>query len=240
VLLQAQISAKLPEEFKKNTIESTRLVLAAAGRAGVPYIVHVSSSVVNSVIRDDYVDSKTEQERMVVGSGIPHCVLRPTLMFGWFDPKHLGWLSRFMGKTPVFPIPGDGKFIRQPLYVQDFCSAILACIEKRPNGPTYDITGRERIYYIDIIRKIKEIKGLSTLIVPIPSRLFSFLLSVYALFSPNPPFTGDQLESLAAGDIFEGVDIEKEFGVTPTPLDTALYETFRREPFCRVVLERTS
>jgi len=31
-------------------------------------------------------------------------------MFGWFDRKHLGWLSRFMKKVPVFPIPGHGHY----------------------------------------------------------------------------------------------------------------------------------
>ena len=36
-------------------------------------------------------------------------ILRPTLMFGWFDRKHLGWLARFMQKAPVFPIHVPGK-----------------------------------------------------------------------------------------------------------------------------------
>jgi len=39
-------------------------------------------------------------------------VLRPTLMFGWFDRKHVGWLKRFMERMPVFPIPGDGRMWR--------------------------------------------------------------------------------------------------------------------------------
>ena len=30
-------------------------------------------------------------------------MLRPTLMFGWFDQKHLGWLSRFMAKGAGVP-----------------------------------------------------------------------------------------------------------------------------------------
>ena len=41
-------------------------------------------------------------------------------MFGWFDRKHLGWLARFMCRVPVFPIPGSGEYLRQPLYVGDF------------------------------------------------------------------------------------------------------------------------
>jgi hypothetical protein len=47
-------------------------------------------------------------------------------MFGWFDRKHLGWLSRFMKKVPVFPIPGHGRYMRQPLYGgRDFANIII-------------------------------------------------------------------------------------------------------------------
>jgi hypothetical protein len=41
-------------------------------------------------------------------------VLRPTPMFGWFDRKRLGWLSTFMRMTPVCPVPGHGRYVRQP------------------------------------------------------------------------------------------------------------------------------
>lgn len=104
VQLHAQITGKSTDLFVRNNITATSHVLKATQNAAVPYMVHISSSVVNSVAKDDYTDTKREQEQMVVASGQRHCVLRPTLMFGWFDPKHLGWLSRFMARTPVFQI----------------------------------------------------------------------------------------------------------------------------------------
>ena len=83
-------------------------------------------------------------------------VLRPTLMFGWFDRKHLGWLARFMQRAPVFPVPGHGRYLRQPLYAGDFCAVIAACLERRlGDGAQYDITGQERIDYIDLIRTVR-------------------------------------------------------------------------------------
>jgi uncharacterized protein YbjT (DUF2867 family) len=71
--------------------------------------VHISSSVVNSRAGDFYTESKKAQEKIVVESGLPACLLRPILMFGWFDRKHLGWLARFMQRAPAFPAPGDGR-----------------------------------------------------------------------------------------------------------------------------------
>jgi len=238
VQLHAQITGKQAEIFVRNNIDATRVVLDAVKRHAVPYLVHISSSVVNSVANDDYTNTKKAQEKLVVESGIRHCVLRPTLMFGWFDPKHLGWLSRFMAKTPVFPIPGDGKYMRQPLYERDFCRCIVKCIEAQPDGTVYDVCGDTRIDYVDIIRTIKRVKRLRTVIVHIPYSLFHFLLKVYALFSGKPPFTADQLKALSAGDEFHGVDTRVTFGVAQTPFEDAVRESYCDARYAPVVLKR--
>lgn len=237
VMLQAQIGAKTSAPFIENNINSTRYVLDAAGEYNIPYIVHISSSVVESVADDDYTKTKKDQEDMVAASDINHCVLRPTLMFGWFDRKHLGWLSRFMKRIPVFPIPGDGKYMRQPLYVKDFCNIIISCIEMQPKKETYNITGNEHVDYIDIIRTIKKTQNLKTLIVKIPYSLFWILLKIYALFSDNPPFTTDQLEALMAKDEFEVIPWWDIFGTSVTGFEDAIHETFCDEQYSKIILE---
>lgn len=238
VQLHAQITSKHPEEFVRNNIDATRIVLEAMKRHAVPYLVHISSSVVVSVANDDYTNTKKAQEKLVVESGIRHVALRPTLMFGWFDPKHFGWLSRFMAKTPVFPIPGDGRYMRQPLYERDFCRCIADCLVRERNGEIYDVVGDTRIDYVDIIHTIKRAKGLHTWIVHIPYGLFGFLLRVYALFSGKPPFTADQLKALSAGDDFKGVDTESVFGVKQTPFADAVHESYCDPRYSSIVLRR--
>lgn len=238
IQLQAQVTSKHPQEFVRNNIESTQRVLAAMHAHDVPYLVHISSSVVVSVADDDYTNTKKEQEQLVVASGLPYCILRPTLMFGWFDPKHLGWLGRFMAKTPVFPIPGHGRYMRQPLYELDFCRCIAACLEKKPRGAIFDVVGDTRIDYVDIIRTIKRTRKLHTLIVHLPVGVFSALLRAYALISRKPPFTADQLKALIAGDDFRGVDTQAVFDVTQTPFAEAMDATFNDPRYGGICLER--
>jgi len=239
VILHAQISGRESSLFIRNNLHATRLVLDAINRHKVPYSVLVGSSVVNSVANDDYTNTKKAQETMFLESGIPGCILRPTLMYGWFDPKHLGWLARFMENTLVFPIPGHGRYMRQPLYNRDFCRAILWCLKHRPVGKIYDLVGNERIDYIDIIREIKRVKGLRTPIVRIPYGLFDFLLKAYSVFSDDPPFTSDQLKALTAGDEFTGVDIRQTFGFEPTPFRKGIEETFCHPVYSKYTVERT-
>jgi uncharacterized protein YbjT (DUF2867 family) len=238
VVLHAQVTGKSADPFERNNVEASKRVFAAVRSAEVPYTVQVSSSVVNSVADDDYTRTKKEQERLFAESGLTGCILRPTLMYGWFDPKHLGWLARFMERVPVFPIPGHGRYVRQPLYNRDFCRAVLWCLEHRPDQVIYDLVGNERVEYIDLIREIRRVKGLSTPMVRLPYWLFDALLRAYALLSDKPPFTSSQLKALTAGDEFCGVDIKATFGFDPTPLREGLREAFCHPVYSRYAVER--
>jgi len=237
VMNHAQIGALTEDPFIANNLTATEQVLKASKASNVPYIVHISSSVVRSMADDFYTRSKTAQEKMVLESGIDAVVLRPTLMFGWFDRKHLGWLSRFMKRVPVFPIPNWGRYIRQPLYAGDFCAVITSCIDTKRTGDVYDISGQEKVFYVDLIKLLKRASGGKAVILPIPYHLFWILLKVYGLFSSNPPFTTSQLEALVIPEEFPVIDWSEIFSVQATPLETAFNETYKHPEYSKVVLE---
>ncbi len=237
VMLQAQIGGIAQQAFVRNNVDSTRHVLGAIKHYAVPYLVHISSSVVESAANDFYTDTKKQQEDMVLASDVPCVVLRPTLMFGWFDRKHLGWLSRFMQRVPVFPVPGKGRYMRQPLYVGDFARIIMSCIQERTANGVYNISGHERVDYIDIIQSIKRATKAKTCIAHIPYSLFYFLLWLWSLFDKNPPFTTQQLQALVTKDEFEVIDWPSIFGVQNTPFTQAVEETFNDPRYSSVVLE---
>ena len=236
VIGQAQIGGIFPEEFVRNNVQATEKLLAAAVEYRVPYFVGISSSVVNSLAIDNYTETKKAQEKLFVASAIKHVILRPTLMFGWFDRKHVGWLARFMQKTPVFPIPSTGKFLRQPLFAGDFCDVIASSIEHETTG-IYDITGQERIDYIDLIRGVKAATGAKARIQKIPYGLFWALLQANALFDKDPAFTVKQLQALVTPDVFDVIDWPSIFSVRATPLKEALEKTFRDPVYSQIALD---
>jgi len=237
VMLQAQIGGNDYVDFERNNLIATRNLLDVIKNGTGIQLVHISSSVVTSVSDDFYTNTKKAQEQMVLNSDIRCPILRPTLMFGWFDRKHLGWLSRFMKKIPVFPVPGDGRFLRQPLYVGDFCQIIISCIEQRITEGVFNISGHEKVDYIDIIREIKRATNAAALIMKIPYSLFYGLLWLWGQFDRNPPFTTQQLAALVAKDEFEVIDWPAIFGVSSTPFADAIHETFCDPRYSPVVLE---
>jgi nucleoside-diphosphate-sugar epimerase len=236
IMLQAQIGGLVEHEFTRNNVLSTQILLEVIKVNNITKLVHVSSSVVKSVANDFYTNSKMEQEKIVLESKLPFVILRPTLMFGWFDRKHLGWLSRLMKKIPIFPVPGSGKYMRQPLYVGDFANVIISCLENQIPVGAYDITGLEKVDYIDIIRQVRCSSNSSTKIIHIPYSVFYALLWMWSLIDKNPPFTTQQLQALLGGDEFEVINWQDIFGITATPFTKAIDETFQDERFSKVVL----
>ena len=237
VVNHAQIGSLDEQPFIDNNITATANVIAAAQRHRIPHVVHISSSVVNSRAADFYTQSKKAQEKLVLDSGLSVCVLRPTLMFGWFDRKHLGWLARFMRRAPVFPVPGNGRYLRQPLYVGDFCRIILACVESPRAGQIFNISGQETIEYIDLIRSVKAAANARAAVIRIPYDLFWLLLKFYAVFDSDPPFTTSQLDALVIPETFEVIDWPRIFGISATPLAEAMRQTFQDPVYSGVVLE---
>jgi nucleoside-diphosphate-sugar epimerase len=237
VIGHAQIGGLVEAEFTRNNLVATENLLKAIAAHGGCHLVHISSSVVNSAAVDWYTESKKAQEAMVLASGNPVVVLRPTLMFGWFDRKHLGWLARFMRRAPVFPVPGDGRYARQPLYSGDLCEIIMACLERRVSGSVYSISGLEIIDYIDLMREVREAANATTPIVKVPYGLFWLMLKAYAAIDKNPPFTTNQLRALVVPEVFEVIDWPGLFGVRATPLREALNETFRDPRYSSILLE---
>ena len=231
VMLQAEIGNTDASQFERNNIRSTEVVLDQMRHTSIQRLVHISSSVVNSVATDLYTQTKRRQEEIVRAAWPKAAVLRPTLMFGWFDRKHLGWLARFMKKSPVFPIPGSGRFIRQPLFVADFCQLIERCLADSSIQGVYDITGMERVSYLSLMRQLRQAVGSRSWILHLPIPVFGFLLQLWALVSRQPAFTNSQLKALTAGDEFEVIDWPGLFHTSATPLAEALRITYQDPRF---------
>jgi nucleoside-diphosphate-sugar epimerase len=236
VLLHAQIGGLYYDEYVRNNITASERLMETALRYRVPYAVNISSSVVNSMAVDFYTETKKAQEALTVASGIKQVVLRPTLMFGWFDRKHVGWLARFMQRVPVFPVPGDGKYLRQPLYGGDFSAIIASALDTEITG-AYNISGQERIDYIDLMKLVKEAAHAKARIVKVPYGMFKLLLQINSIWDKNPPFTAKQLAALVTPDVFEVIDWPTIFGVPFTPLKQALEMTFQHPEYSKIVLE---
>ncbi len=96
------------------------------------------------------------------------------MMYGCFDYKHLGFLTMLMEKLPILPFLGNGKFVRQALYVLDLCNVIISAMHRGLSHKVHDLIGKEQIYFIDILLGIKKKRGIKCLLLTLPLWLFAF------------------------------------------------------------------
>lgn len=73
------------------------------------------------------------------------------------DEKLIPTIIRTALKKEPIPIYGDGKNVRDWLYVADHCKGIKLVLEKGKFGETYNIGGRNERENIYIAQKISEI-----------------------------------------------------------------------------------
>jgi nucleoside-diphosphate-sugar epimerase len=220
--LAAQISSRYEEDFQKNNIQATENIIEAAKAAAISKIIFFSSAAVLSVRKDSYAGTKLRAEELVKQSGLTYCIIQPSMMYGPTDDKNIGYLINFAKKMPIFPIPGHGRWPRQPLYIDDICRLILHFLDEFPENKVYSINGKDTIFFKDMIDTVfRELGGFKMrLSLPIP--LFKFLMITYQKLSGNQQFTPDQVDSLASCDVFPEYPWWDEFHIPVTSFNEGI------------------
>ncbi len=138
-------------------VRNTELLFAAARRAGVRRIVHVSITNPDEASPLEYFAGKGRLERVLRETGIPHSILRPAVLFGGGDIliNNIAWALR---RLPVFAVFGDGRYRLQPIHVDDL--AALAVAEGKAAGErVVQAIGPETFTFRELVEHIGEIIG---------------------------------------------------------------------------------
>jgi NADH dehydrogenase len=193
----------------------TRNVVEAAKRARIQRFVHMSALGVRENGVAEYQRSKWKAEEEVRRSGIPYCILRPSLIFGPGD----GFVTQMMDlmkKAPLFRlVPGDGSPKFRPIFVHDvaFCFS-GALTAKAATTQTVELGGADELTLNEVLAEIARCAGVTKPAVHIPMPLM-FLGAALAGVLPNAPVTADQLRMLREGSTCDIEPMRRTFGLNP-------------------------
>ena len=194
----------------------TRNVVEAAKRTGVKRFVQMSALGVRSDGVAQYQTTKWKGEEEVRQSGIPFCILRPSLIFGEGD----GFVTQMMAtmrSAPLFrPVPGDGKPKFRPVAVQDVttCFARALTYEAATNQ-TVDLGGADELTLNEVLAEIARCAGVRKPAVHIPMPLMFAGAKAAQKLLKNPPVTMDQLSMLREGSTCDIEPMKRIFGLNP-------------------------
>lgn len=180
-----------PREFLDTNILGTQTLLEAARRAGVDRFVQVSTDEVYgslgaeglfteaSPIRPNspYAASKAAADLVCRAYhhtyGFPVLVTRCSNNYGPYQfPEKLIplMLANALEDRPL-PVYGDGRNVRDWLYVTDHCEAVDAVLRRGEPGEVYNVGGHNEMENIAIVRLLLELLGKDeSLITYVPDR----------------------------------------------------------------------
>ncbi len=168
-------------EFLRTNITGTQVLLDAARTRGVRRFVQVSTDEVMGSLPENeeafftedspfapnspYAASKAAAEHLVRAAhhtfGLDTVVTRCGNNYGprQFPEKLLPLaISNALNHEPI-PVYGDGLNVRDWIYVEDHCRAILAAMEHGKSGAVYNIGARNERKNIEVIGLLLEMLG---------------------------------------------------------------------------------
>lgn len=168
-------------EFLRTNIVGTQVLLDASRERGVKRFVHISTDEVMGSLPDDgdgffteaspfapnspYAASKAAAEHFVRAArhtfGIDTIVTRCGNNYGprQFPEKFLPLIIANALNDQQIPLYGDGQNVRDWIYVDDHCRAILLALEKGPSGAIYNIGARNERRNIEVIKSVLDTLG---------------------------------------------------------------------------------
>lgn len=169
------------DEFLRTNIIGTQVLLDAARAKNVKRFLQVSTDeVMGSLPEDDnafftessplepnspYAASKASAEHLVRAArhtfGIDTVITRCGNNYGprQFPEKLIPlMIANAMNDEPL-PVYGDGRNVRDWIYVDDHCRAILLALQKGKAGGIYNIGARNERFNIDVVKSILDALG---------------------------------------------------------------------------------
>ncbi len=160
--------------FVTTNVLGTQMLLDAAREQGVERFVHVSTDEVYGSLgaagrftedtalapNSPYSASKAASDLLVRAAfhthGFPGIITRCSNNYGpyQFPEKLIPLMIANASEGKELPVYGDGQNVRDWLYVQDHCEALLAVLERGRPGEVYNVGGANEYPNLAIVRLI--------------------------------------------------------------------------------------
>lgn len=180
----------------ESAVRNTKTLISAAEAAGVGRIVHVSITNPSPNSPLTYFKGKAELESTIRNSALSYAILRPAVLFGRGDIL-INNIAFMLKRFPVFPIPGNGRYRVQPIFVNDLAELAVEA-GSRTDSYVLDAVGPEAYSYLDLVKMIRSAVGSKSLLVPTPAAVVRLASRALGFFLGDVVLTDDEIKGLMA------------------------------------------
>jgi dTDP-glucose 4,6-dehydratase len=167
------------QPFLTTNVMGTYVMLSASKEAAAKRFVHISTDEVYGTLGDEgrftedtplrpnspYSASKASGDMLVRAYyetyGFPAMIVRPSNNYGpyQYPEKFIPLMITNLLENKTIPVYGEGRNVRDWLFVGDTCSAIDLILHKGRDGEVYNVGGNAERRNIDIARRVLEMMG---------------------------------------------------------------------------------
>lgn len=203
--------------FEKLHVDATRYAVDAAKRWEISRFIHMSALGARPGGQTKYFDSKGRAEEYVRRSGLEWTVFRPSVIFGPGD-AFINELARILRRAPAVPVPGDGTYRLQPVFVGDVAKGFADALSMPETaGRVFEVGGPEALSYGALLDRIAASIGCRARKFHVPLSLLRPAVRTLERFEKFP-LTTEQLEMLLAENVCESEPFYSAFGFSPQQL----------------------
>lgn len=215
--------------FERTVVGGTLNVVAACQRAGVRRLIYLSAIGADENAATKYHRTKYNAEQLVISSGIDYVILRPSVVYGLGD-GFVSLLKRLIDRFYFTPVIGSGRYLLQPVYIDDLVSALVQSLTlAEASGEIIEIGGPEKLQYLEILNIIKRVTGKARVNFHVPMGVMkpvAYLLE--SSFKPAP-ITVDQLTMMEMGNTGDISKMKAIFSIHPVKFEDGLRKYLRWE-----------
>jgi nucleoside-diphosphate-sugar epimerase len=204
------------------------MIVDAAAEFGPRRAVFVSTTGIFSSLETATRATRRAAEATIHGSDLEWTILRPTMIYGASGDRNMERLLRALTKTPAILVPGGGRRLHQPVFVDDVANAIAEVVATRETaGCAYNLAGPGPLTLRDAIQEAGRAIGCSPLLVPVPLRTTVAALRAYERLARRPRIRAEQVERLAEDKAFDIAAACEAFGYSPRSFSVGIREEAR-------------
>jgi len=178
-------------------VDNSRALIAAAARAGVRRMVHVSIMKPGLDSPYPYQRGKAVVEEAVKDSGMSYAIVRPSVLFGGPEVllSNIAWLLR---RFHAFTVPGDGRYQLRPTHVCDLADLMVG-LGSGSDDVVRDAGGPETFEFGALVRMIRDAIGVRALVVNAPRGLVYPLTRLIGVITGDVTVHPTELDALMDG-----------------------------------------
>jgi nucleoside-diphosphate-sugar epimerase len=198
-------------------------IIRAAKDAGIKRAVFISTTAIFTQLKASSKKVRVAAELAIETSGLDYTILRPTMIYGTSRDRNMWRLIKFMRLSPIVPIFGDGKYLQQPIYVDDVAAAILGCLKADVTiGKSYNIAGKRALTYNEVIDTIAKAMNKRVWKLHIPSKPVVGLLKLFEKIHIPFPIKAEQVLRLNENKDFSYAEAGRDFGFSPLSFEEGI------------------